>query len=143
MKDEDKNNLQGKDLKTGCIQLKTFTNEELHKIYCKCKKCGEIVTAYTSKALTSDPPKYSYYCPFCDNNDFVYYNELFSDKKSAQLYSDTTRITGDNDTVGVVYCLICEECIPVSRWEWEGDHTAICEKCKKAILKLRKMFDEE
>ena len=32
---------------------------------------------------------------------------------------------------------------PVSRWEWEGTHAKICEKCKKAILKLRKMFDEE
>ena len=140
MKDEDKNNLKGKDLKTGRIQLKTFTNEELHKIYCKCKKCGEIVTADTSRALTSDPPKYSYYCPFCDNDDVVYYNELYYDGEIEQLDRNLTR---DNDTIGVVYCMICEERIPLSRLEWEGEHTTICEKCKKAILKLRKMFDEE
>ena len=50
----------------------------------------------------------------------------------------------DIDTiVAVIPCLICEERIPVSRWEWEGSHAKICEKCKKAVLKLRKMFDEE
>ena len=54
-----------------------------------------------------------------------------------------SKLIGDNDTVGIVYCLICDESIPVNRWEWEGNHSKICKKCKKAILKLRKMFDEE
>ena len=77
MKDEDKNNLQGKHLETGCIEIPTE-----HRI--------DIDT-----------------------------------------------------TVAAIPCLICEERIPVSRWEWEGSHTKICDKCKKAILKLRKMLDEE
>ena len=141
MADKDKNNLQGKHLETGHIPLTTLTDIESNKMYCKCKKCGEIVIADTSKNITSniEPPKYGYYCPFCDNYDFVYYNELFFDKASAQLDINLTR----DDTVGVVACLICEERVPVSRWEWEGNHLKICKKCKKAILKLRKMFDEE
>ena len=50
----------------------------------------------------------------------------------------------DIDTiVAVIPCLICEERVPVTRWEREGSHAKICEKCKKAVLKLRKMFDEE
>ena len=53
------------------------------------------------------------------------------------------KLIRDNDTVGAVYCLICDESIPVNRWEWEDNHSKICKKCKKAILKLRKMFDEE
>ena len=115
----------------------TIWDIELNKIYCKCKKCGKIVTADTSRALTSDPPKYSYHCPFCDNDDFVYYNELYYDGEIEQLDRNLTR---DNDTIGVVYCLICGEPVPVSMWE---NHSKICDKCKKAILKLRKMFDEE
>lgn len=46
-------------------------------------------------------------------------------------------------TVAAIPCLICGERIPVTKWEWESSHSKICEKCKKAILKLRKMFDEE
>lgn len=140
MADKDKNNSLAKHLETGRIPLTTFTNKKLNKIYCKCKKCGEIVMVDTSRALTSDPLKYSYYCPFCDNDGSVYYNELYSDKASAKLADNLTR---DDDTVGVVYCMICEERIPLSRLEWEGNHLKICKKCKKAILKLRKMFDEE
>ena len=140
MKDKDKNKELAKFLKTEYIPLKALRDIELNRIYCKCKKCGKIVTADTSRSLTSDPPKYSYYCPFCDNNDFVYDNELYYDGEIEQL---DRNLTGDNDTVGVVYCLICEERIPLSRLEWEGSHTKICDKCKKAILKLRKMFDEE
>ena len=139
MADKDKNNLQGKHLETGYISLTTLTDIELNKMYCKCKKCGEIVIADTSKVLSSDPPKYGYYCPFCDNYDFVYYNELFFDKASDQLDRNLTI----DDTVGVVACLICGERVPVSRWEWESSRSKICDKCKKAILKLRKMFDEE
>ena len=71
---------------------------------------------------------------------YIHDKELYFNGEIEQLDRNLTR---DNDTVGVVYCLICDESIPLTRWEWEGNHSKICEKCKKAILKLRKMLDEE
>ena len=105
--------------------------------YCICKKCGEIVPVDTSMALLSDPPKYNYHCPRCNNSGYAYSNELFS-------YVITTDAQyGSNPTVPIIEaapCLICGEPVPVSMWE---NHAKICNKCKRAILKLRKMFDEE
>ena len=105
--------------------------------YCICKKCGEIVQVDTSMALLSDPPKYNYHCPHCNNSGYAYSNELFS-------YVITTDAQyGSNPTVPIIEtapCLICGEPVPVSMWE---NHAKICNKCKRAILKLRKMFDEE
>ena len=43
-------------------------------------------------------------------------------------------------TVAAIPCLICGESVPVSMWE---NHSKICDKCKKAILKLRKMTEDE
>lgn len=74
MKDEDKNNLQGKHLETGYIEIPTEHRADI------------------------------------------------------------------DITVAAIPCLICGEPVPVSIWE---NHSKICDKCKKAILKLRKMFDEE
>ena len=105
--------------------------------YCICKKCGEIVPVDTSMALLSDPPKYNYHCPHCNNSGYAYSNELFS-------YVITTDAQyGSNPTVPIIEtapCIICGEPVPVSMWE---NHAKICNKCKRAILKLRKMFDEE
>ena len=105
--------------------------------YCICKKCGEIVPVDTSMALLSDPPKYNYHCPHCNNSGYAYSNELFS-------YIITTDAQyGSNPTVPIIEtapCLICGEPVPVSMWE---NHAKICDKCKKAILKVRKMFEEE
>ena len=81
--------------------------------------------------------KYNYICPHCNNSGYAYSNELFS-------YVITTDAQyGSNPTVPIIEtapCLICGEPVPVSMWE---NHAKICDKCKKAILKLRKMFDEE
>lgn len=55
----------------------------------------------------------------------------------------TERSLDIDTTVAAIPCLICEERVPVSRWEWEGSHAKICDKCKKAILKLRKMLENE
>ena len=110
---------------------------KVNTTYCICKKCGEIVPVDTSMALLSDPPKYNYHCPHCNNSGYAYSNELFS-------YVITTDAQyGSNQTVPIIEtapCLICGEPVPVSMWE---NHAKICNKCKRAILKLRKMFDEE
>ena len=115
-----------------------MTNKEkVNTTYCICKKCGEIVPVDTSMALLSDPPKYNYHCPHCNNSGYAYSNELFS-------YVITTDAQyGSNPTVPIIEtapCLICGEPVPVSMWE---NHAKICDKCKKAILKVRKMFEEE
>lgn len=110
---------------------------KVNTTYCICKKCGEIVPVDTSMALLSDPPKYNYHCPRCNNSGYAYSNELFS-------YVITTDAQHGGVQTGAAIltapCLICGEPVPVSMWE---NHAKICDKCKKAILKVRKMFEEE
>lgn len=110
---------------------------KVNTTYCTCKKCGVIVPVDTSIALTSNPPKYNYHCPHCNNSDYVFSNELFS-------YVITTGVQHyDVQTVATTQtapCLICGEPVPVTMLE---NHAKICDKCKKAILKLRKMLENE
>lgn len=37
-------------------------------------------------------------------------------------------------------CLVCGECVKISH---VGNHTAICDKCRKAILKMRRDMENE
>lgn len=113
------------------------SSTKVNTSYCICKKCGEIVPVDTATVLTSNPPKYNYICPHCNDSRYVYSNELFS-------YVITTDAQHGGVQTGAAIltapCLICGEPVPVSMWE---NHAKICDKCKKAILKVRKMFEEE
>lgn len=106
-------------------------NTDLNKAYCKCKNCGQVAEVDTSIVLTSNPPKYNYHCPHCDNYNYVLCNEVFYDTEVAQ-FKDIPEMSTS--------CLICGEPIKISMWD---NYSKICEKCKKAILKLRKMLEEE
>ena len=112
-----------------------LVNTDLNKAYCTCGKCGQIAEVDTSMVLASYPPQYNYYCPHCDNHGYTYCSEVFYDTKIAQLETIPTE-TGTFATP----CLICGESIPVSMLD---NHSKICKKCKKAILKLRKMLEED
>ena len=130
--DNYKNKLQAVHPEFGPISLTNVShgmllNTDLNKAYCKCKNCGQVAEVDTSMVLTSNPPKYNYYCPHCDQHGYVYCSEVFYDTKVAQ-FEDTTS------------CLICGEPVNISMWD---NYSKICEKCKKAILKLRKMLEEE
>ena len=107
------------------------------KAYCKCSNCGQVAEVDASAVLTSDPPKYNYHCPHCNNSGYVLCSEVFYDPKAA---STSSLKNVPIEMCMVTSCLICGEPVPVSMWE---NHSKICDKCKKAILKLRKMTEDE
>ena len=109
----------------------------MYKAYCKCSNCGQVVEVDTSVVLTSDPPKYNYHCPHCNNSSYVLCSEVFYDSKVAPISSLKD---APIEMCMVTSCLICGESVPVSMWE---NHSKICDKCKKAVLKLRKMLEDE
>ena len=106
------------------------------KAYCKCKKCGQAAEVDTSTVLTSNPPKYNYHCPHCDNYDYVLCSETFYDYDSK--VAQFTDLPFENESLLATPCLICGEPVPVSMLD---NHSKICEKCKKAILNLRRMLE--
>ena len=107
------------------------------KAYCKCSNCGQVAEVDVSAVLTSDPPKYNYHCPHCNNSGYVLCSEVFYDPKAAPISSLKD---APIEMCMVTSCLICGEPVSVSMWE---NHSKICDKCKKAILKLRKMTEDE
>ena len=110
---------------------------DLNKAYCKCSNCGQVAEVDASVVLTSDPPKYNYHCPHCNNSGYVLCSEVFYDPKVAP--SSPLKVA-PIEMCMVTSCLICGESVPVSMWD---NHSKICDKCKKAILKLRKMMEDE
>ena len=106
------------------------------KAYCKCKKCGQAAEVDTSICLTSNPPKYNYHCPHCDDYNYVLCSETFYDydTKVAQFEN----IPFETESLLATPCLICGEPVPISMLD---NHSKICEKCKKTILKLRRMLE--
>lgn len=110
-------------------------NTDLNKAYCRCKKCGQVAEVDTSICLTSNPPKYNYYCSHCDQHGYIYCSEVFYDTKVAPFET-----IPDNVEELATSCLICGEPVPISILD---NHSKICEKCKKAVLKLRKMLEED
>ena len=107
------------------------------KAYCKCSNCEQVAEVDASVVLTSDPPKYNYHCPHCNNSGYVLCSEVFYDPKAAPISSLKD---APIEMCMVTSCLICGEPVSVSMWE---NHSKICDKCKKAILKLRKMTEDE
>lgn len=116
------------------ISQGTLLNTDLNKAYCNCKKCGQVAEVDTSMVLTSDPPKYNYHCPHCDNHGYIYCSEAFYDTPISSLKDTPTEICVATS------CLICGESVVVSLFD---NHSKICEKCRKAVLKLRKMLEED
>jgi hypothetical protein len=113
-----------------------LVNTDLNKGYCKCKKCGHKAEVDTSICLTSNPPQYNYYCPHCGEHGFISCSEAYYETKSF----DSLETLPDLSDQLATPCLICGDPVSVSILD---NHSKICEKCKKAILKLRKMLEED
>ena len=115
-------------------------NTDLNKAYCKCSRCRKQANVDTSICLTSYPPQYNYHCPHCENHGYVDCDEVFYDTKVAQF--TPTPISVPIEAEGLsTSCLICGESVPAKTFYQQ--EFVICEKCKKAILKVRKMLEEE
>ena len=95
------------------------------KAFCVCEQCGYFIEVDTSSVSTS----YYYYCPYCGKDGYVLKDKLFYD-----VAIDTTPIALVSEAIGFP-CLICGETVPAkTMYNYE---VGICEKCKKAVLKMR------
>jgi transcription elongation factor Elf1 len=83
--------------------------------------------------LTSLPPKYQYSCPHCGAQGYVLCSEVSNYRFRADVL-DVIR----NAALYSVKCLICGE-----EHEFRGntEQPYICDKCKNAVIKMRKIFE--
>ena len=106
-----------------------------------CKNCGKEADVDTSKVLTSYPPQYEVKCPHCRKTDSVYCSALAELKISKKVPTATIKWEDlDLETALCIPCLVCGTPITTKTMQYEA---AICEDCKKAILKLRKMLEDK
>lgn len=108
---------------------------EREKEYIKCPHCGEAAEVNTSMVLTSYPAQYGYHCEHCDKHGFIFCHDL----ENLRIKTATIKLENIENAL-CTPCLICGEPVPVSMLD---NHSKICEKCKKAVLKVRKMLEEE
>lgn len=113
-----------------CI-LRPFEQE---KVYIKCPHCGGLAEVDTSMVLTSYPPQYNFYCGECKHHGYVFCHEL-SERQVKKIPEKVAAL--DNLSTS---CLVCGESVPAKTlYQFE---VVVCEKCKKAILKVRKMLED-
>ena len=108
---------------------------EPEKAYIKCPHCGEAAEVNTSMVLTSYPAQYGYYCNHCDKHGFIFCHDL----ENLRIKTATIKLENIENAL-CTPCLVCGTPITTRTMQYEA---AICEDCKKAILKVRKMFEEE
>lgn len=109
---------------------------ELNKCYCTCERCGETADVDTFAVLTSYPPQYNYHCPHCGYHGFTLCNATFT--------KPTHIINGSFSAKFLVPCLICGEKTELpATLTLTSNEVVICDKCKKAILKVRKMLEDK
>lgn len=121
-------------LKSGIISDGMLRPIEHEKVYIECPHCCKPALVDTSMMLASDPPQYNYYCEHCDHRGYIRCSDV-----ERRGWSEIPK-TDDWVTSFSAPCLVCGEPVPVSMLD---SRSKICEKCKKAILKLRKMLEDK
>ena len=121
------------------IKQNITTMNHIERVSFPCSKCGKTAEADISVVLTSNPPKYSYYCPYCGSHWSIscsYVDRYQFNKKVWDVIADAI----ETDSTHRASCIICgEETLSVNKIN--GPY--VCENCKKAILKLRRMVEDE
>lgn len=121
------------------IKQSIATVGHIERVSFPCPKCGKAAEADIMVVLTSDPPQYSYYCPYCGSHGSIscsYVDRYQFNKKVWDVIDDAI----ETDSTHRASCIICGEPVKISM---RDNHSKICEKCKKAVLKLRKMLEDE
>ena len=112
------------------IKQNSTTVDYIERVSFPCPKCGKAAEADTMVVLTSDPPQYSYYCPYCGSHGSV----LCSDVDQYQ-FNKKVWDAVESDSTHRAYCIICgEEISSVNKIN--GPY--ICENCKEAVIAMRK-----
>lgn len=116
------------------IKQNIDTMNHIERVSFPCPKCGETAEADVGIVLTSDPPQYSYYCPYCGSHGSIpcsYVDQYQFNKKVWNVIDDAVVSTNSHRT----YCSICgEETLSVNKI----NSPYICENCKEAVIVVRK-----
>jgi len=116
------------------VKQTTSAMHHIERVSFPCPKCGKEAEADVSVVLSSYPGQYSYCCQHCGAHGSVLCSEVDNycfDKKvwdaigSAKLHG--------------AKCIICGE---ETAFAGEVDRPYICKKCKKAVLAMRKLLEE-
>lgn len=138
MKGDYNMNYRNSSLNTQDPLLRTISiPEQKQTVYIACPHCGEVAEVDISEILTSYPPQYRYSCLGCKHTGYIFCEELSSKRIKPNFQS--IEIPETEYTL-CVDCLICGAPVPSHR---SGYEVAICDDCKKAILKLRKMLESK
>ena len=54
------------------IKQNIATMNHIERVSFPCPKCDKAAEADVGMVLTSDPPQYSYYCPYCGSHGLFY-----------------------------------------------------------------------
>ena len=95
-----------------------------------CPNCDKMAEVNTGIVLTSDPPQYSYYCPYCGSHGSIscsYVDQYQFNKKVWDVIEDA-------DTHRA-HCIICGE---ETLFTDKISDPYICENCKEAVIAMRK-----
>ena len=82
--------------------------DHIERVSFPCPKCGKAAEADTTVVLTSDPPQYSYYCPYCGSHGSIscsYVDRYQFNKKVCDVIEDAVEST----TTPQAHCIICDE----------------------------------
>ena len=112
------------------IKQSIATVGHIERVSFPCPKCGKAAEADTMVVLTSDPPQYSYYCPYCGSHGSISCSYVDQYQFNKKVWDAV-----ESDSTHRAYCIICgEEASFIDKIN--GPY--ICENCKEAVIAMRK-----
>ena len=112
------------------IKQNSTTVDYIERVSFPCPKCGKAAEADTMIVLTSDPPQYSYYCPYCGSHGSISCSYVDQYQFNKKVWDAV-----ESDSTHRAHCIICgEEISSVNKIN--GPY--ICENCKEAVIAMRK-----
>ena len=111
-----------------------------HTVEIFCPECGEKALCDIGRVLTSYPAQYSWSCPHCGKSGYFFCSELQGRRWRADInYVPINKMTA---YFGIP-CIICGETITVEEEPRDKiKDVQVCDACRNAILKLRKMLGD-
>ena len=112
------------------IKQNIATMNHIERVSFSCPKCDKAAEADVDMVLTSDPPQYSYYCPYCGSHGFIscsYVDQYQFNKKVWDVIEDAA--------TPQAHCIICGE---ETLFTDKISDPYICENCKEAVIAMRK-----
>ena len=112
------------------IKQSIATMNHIERVSFLCPKCGKTAEADLMVVLTSDPPQYSYYCPYCGSHGSIscsYVDQYQFNKKVWGVIEDAA--------TPQAHCIICGE---ETLFTDKINDPYICENCKEAVIAMRK-----